>query len=232
MNTIRSCQTLAIIPARGGSKGLPRKNLVMLGDMPLVAWSIKAALHCPSIDRVVVSTDDEEIAEVSIAFGAEVPFLRPALYAGDKSSLGDAITYTIQQLDGTEPDAVITLLPTHPFRSANLMETLSRKIQNYYGKVKTVAPITVHASSHLVMHEDGGLDSVWKEHFPECARPSAVLHRPYGLFDAYAPSRPKNRLFVYELTNPVELIDIDTQEDLLLAQQIVLEGLFDFGWQP
>ena len=69
--------TAAIIPARGGSKGVPRKNARPLAGLPLVAYSIRAALACPQVDRVLVSTDDEEIAAIAVEHGAEVPFLRP-----------------------------------------------------------------------------------------------------------------------------------------------------------
>jgi CMP-N,N'-diacetyllegionaminic acid synthase len=84
-------ETIAIIPARGGSKGIPRKNIVDLCGKPLIAYAIEAALKSDMITRVVVSTDDEGIAEISTAYGAEVPFLRPKEMALDRSSIGDAI---------------------------------------------------------------------------------------------------------------------------------------------
>ena len=86
---------LAIIPARGGSKRLPRKNLLQLGGKPLIAWTIEAALSCPYIDEVMVTTDDYEIAEVSKKHGAKVPFLRPDELAGDNATSFDAVKHTI-----------------------------------------------------------------------------------------------------------------------------------------
>ncbi len=78
-------EVLAIIPARGGSKGLPRKNIRSLAGHPLIAYSIAAALQANSVTRTIISTDDEEIAAVARTYGAEVPFLRPAEYAQDNS---------------------------------------------------------------------------------------------------------------------------------------------------
>src|SRR5919107_3363259 len=78
-------RALAIIPARGGSKSVPRKNLKLLGGKPLIAWTIEAARAASELDRCIVSTDDEEIAEVARAHGADVPFLRPAELAQDST---------------------------------------------------------------------------------------------------------------------------------------------------
>lgn len=111
---------LAIIPARGGSKGLPGKNLRPLAGKPLIAWSIEAARGAASIGRVVVSTDDEAIAEVARRHGAEVPFLRPAELALDDTPTLPVLQDTIRRLGeaGYRPDAVVTLQPTSPLRTA------------------------------------------------------------------------------------------------------------------
>ena len=99
-----SKRTLALIPARGGSKGLPHKNVLEVGGKPLIAWSIEAALASAHIDAVVVTTDDEQIAEVARAYGAEVPFLRPAELALDTSPSIDAVLHALDALaaDGRE----------------------------------------------------------------------------------------------------------------------------------
>ena len=109
-------KTLALIPARGGSKGIPRKNIRSLAGKPLIAWTIQAALACPQIDSVVVSTDDLEIAEISRHWGAQVPFMRPAELAQDDSPSMDTVFHALQQLPGF--DAVLLLQPTSPLRSA------------------------------------------------------------------------------------------------------------------
>jgi N-acylneuraminate cytidylyltransferase len=84
---------LAIIPARGGSKGLPGKNIKELCGKPLIAWTIEQAKSCSDIDRIVVSTDDSEIAEIAKKYGAEVPFIRPAELASDTASTIDVIWF-------------------------------------------------------------------------------------------------------------------------------------------
>jgi len=112
---------IALIPARGGSKGLPGKNIRPLAGKPLIAHTIEAALKAQSIDRVICSTDSEEIATVALRYGAEVPFLRPAELAQDNSLAIDNYIYTIDRLSresGSEIADFVVLLPTAPLRTA------------------------------------------------------------------------------------------------------------------
>jgi CMP-N-acetylneuraminic acid synthetase len=111
---------LAIIPARGGSKGIPRKNIKLLKGKPLIFYTIKAALDCKKIDRVVVSTEDKEIAMISLKLGAEVPCLRPKQLAADKAPTLPVLQHMVDFLNKKEnyhPDAVLTLQPTSPLRT-------------------------------------------------------------------------------------------------------------------
>lgn len=113
---IKQKKVLAIIPARGGSKGLPGKNIRPLNGMPLIAWPIKTALNSQYIDRVIVTTDDEQIAKIAKEYGAEVPFMRPAEFAKDTSPSSEAIIHAIQfctQTDGPY-DYIVLLEPTSP----------------------------------------------------------------------------------------------------------------------
>lgn len=110
---------LAIIPSRGGSKGLPRKNILPLLGKPLIAYSIEAARASRFIGRVVVSTDDVEIAEIARRYDAEVPFLRPPDLARDDTPSLPVVQHVISQLqksDGYEPKVIILLQPTSPLR--------------------------------------------------------------------------------------------------------------------
>lgn len=111
-------RTLALINARGGSKGVPRKNIRPLAGKPLIVWSIEAGLAAQSIDSVVVSTDDAEIATVARAAGARVPFLRPSELATDKSLQIDVILHAVTALEtrGEIYDAIVILQPTCPLR--------------------------------------------------------------------------------------------------------------------
>ncbi|MEL6867149.1 MAG: acylneuraminate cytidylyltransferase family protein [Bacteroidota bacterium] len=113
-------RVLGLIPARGGSKGVPRKNIKLLGGQPLINYSIASGLACPLIEQVVVSTDDEEIAQISREAGANVPFMRPAKLASDKSPTIDTVVHALQFfLDhGELYEAVCLLQPTVPFRDA------------------------------------------------------------------------------------------------------------------
>ncbi len=109
---------LAIIPARGGSKGLPGKNIRPLAGKPLIAWSIEQSLACPAIGATVVSTDDEAIAAVARQHGAEVPFMRPAELALDSSPTEPVMLHALDWYtgQGRQFDAVILLQPTSPLR--------------------------------------------------------------------------------------------------------------------
>jgi CMP-N,N'-diacetyllegionaminic acid synthase len=114
--------TLAIVPARGGSKGVARKNIAMVGGKPLIAWTIDAARNAASLSRVVVSTDDPEIARAAREHGADVPFLRPADLARDETPAIDVILDMLDRLYAAEdyqPDVVVCLQPTSPLRTAS-----------------------------------------------------------------------------------------------------------------
>lgn len=122
---------LAIIPARGGSKGLPDKNILPLAGHPLIAYSIKAALDTPGITRVIVSTDSEHIAEVARSYGAEVPFIRPDEYAQDHSLDIEVFSHALswlKQHEGYEPDLLVQLRPTSPIRFVADIEACLKKL--------------------------------------------------------------------------------------------------------
>ena len=118
-------KVLAIIPARGGSKGLPRKNVSSLAGHPLIAYSIAAGLQSKRVTRTIVSTDDEEIAAVARQYGAEVPFLRPAELAQDNTLdlpvFQHALTWLAEH-EGYHPDVVVQLRPTSPIRPPSLVD--------------------------------------------------------------------------------------------------------------
>ncbi len=115
---------LFIIPARGGSKGLPGKNIKKLGGKPLIAYSIEAALQCKLKGDVIVSTDDEEISKIAKQFGAQVPFMRPPSISGDTASGMDVIFHAINFMkeNGNQYDYVILLQPTSPLRTHDDIE--------------------------------------------------------------------------------------------------------------
>lgn len=116
---------VAIIPARGGSKGVPQKNIRFLQGFPLIAYSIIAAKLSRKIDRVIVSTDSENIADIAKAFGAEVPFLRPSQFATDKSPDNEFVLHALdwfQTNEGNTPRLLVHLRPTTPLRDPILID--------------------------------------------------------------------------------------------------------------
>src|SRR5436853_4854858 len=110
----RMSRIIALITARGGSKSIPRKNLAVVGGKPLIAWTIEAALKSNSVDRALVSTDDEEIAQIARQWGAEVPFLRPAKLAQDDSPHIPVVLHAVEWLDAHEKNAVDELILLQP----------------------------------------------------------------------------------------------------------------------
>jgi N-acylneuraminate cytidylyltransferase len=122
---VKKPEILVIIPARGGSKGIPRKNIRMFSGYPLIAWSIAAAKKSQSVTRVIVSTDDPEIAAVAREWGAETPFLRPTEFAQDKTTDLPVFEHALKWLKENEkyqPDIVIQLRPTSPIRPLHCVD--------------------------------------------------------------------------------------------------------------
>lgn len=136
-------QYLAIITARGGSKSIPRKNIKMLAGKPLIVWTIQAARSSTLLDRVIVSTDDSEIAAISSAAGAEVPFLRPAKLALDETPSLPVLQHAVRWLEANEnfhPDLVVTLQPTSPLRRAeHIDEAIALELETNADAVVSVS---------------------------------------------------------------------------------------------
>lgn len=124
---------LAIIPARGGSKGLPGKNIKELNGTPLIAYTIQAALGASCIDRVIVTTDDKKIAMIAREYGAEVPFVRPGFLASDTASAIDVYIHAVEhmiKIQNKNIEKFIVLLPTVPFRTSVHIEDAYQKFMN------------------------------------------------------------------------------------------------------
>ncbi len=133
-SVVKPTEVLAIIPARGGSKGIPRKNIKLFAGYPLISYSIAAGLQANSVTRVVVSTDDEEIAVVAREWGAETPFLRPAELAQDQTTDLPVFQHALAWLKAHEdytPDLVIQLRPTSPLRPRNCVDEAVTLLQEH-----------------------------------------------------------------------------------------------------
>ena len=179
---------IAIIPARGGSKGVPKKNIKRLGGYPLIAYSIIAARLCPEISRAIVSTDSLEIAELAKSYGAEVPFLRPAELAQDTSTNLEFIQHALewfQKEEGSEPELLIQLLPTTPLREVQLLSTSIQLIQSHPEATSLRAVHQLPEPPQKMMRiEDGFLTGF----FPDDPRPE-YYNLPRQTFPpAYQPN--------------------------------------------
>ncbi len=215
-------EIVAVIPARGGSKGLPRKNILPMAGKPLLAYSIDVALSARNIDRVIVSTEDEEIAAIAKEHGAEVPFLRPKSMAEDKANLHHAIEHCMTRLYGKFRGDVgtVTMYPTSPFRSKALVEFLVDKVLGGYRRVRTLRPLP---GARLYSKNGKGLRPiVLDDDLP------GRYFRPYGIINIDRWSRYSTSVYSYVITDKVMVVDIDTLEDFYLAESIVQNSMFDF----
>ena len=162
---------LALITARGGSKSIPHKNIVPLAGRPLLAYTCAAAQGSRHISRTVLSTDDPEIAEVGRACGVEVPFMRPAEIAQDKTPSIDVALHAVEWLaenEGWQTDILLLLQPTSPLRTAtHIDEALDAMLQADADTVVSVIPVPHSCSPYSIMRlENGRLSDFWTEPTP------------------------------------------------------------------
>lgn len=177
-------QTMAIIPARSGSKSVVHKNIRSFHGRPLLAHSIEQALACPEIDRVVVSTDSEHYAAIARDFGAEVPFLRPSEISGDESTDLECFRHCLGWFASHEPampDAIVHLRPTHPNRSVADIGRAIRLLREHpeWDSVRSVAPAEP-AFKMWFLRPNGRLEPVVQTDIPEAhSRPRQTLPVTY-----------------------------------------------------
>ena len=219
-------RTLGLIPARGGSKGIARKNVKVLAGKPLIAWTIEAALRADALAAVVVSTDDDEIATAALAAGAQVPFRRPAELAQDATPGLDPVLHALDALPGY--DAVLLLQPTSPLRSADdIRACLQLAAERVWPSVVSVCEPHAHPWWSYRLVEGGRLAPMFEG--PNAARrqelPAAYALNG-ALYFAHAAWLRKARAFVTADTlayvMPAERsIDIDTELDWRIADMLL-----------
>ena len=222
---------LALIPARGGSKGLPRKNIKPLLGKPLIAWTVEQAKNSKYIDKVVVSTDDEEIAEISKKYGAEVPFLRPKELARDDSPTIDAIIHAINWFEerGEFFDILILLQPTSPLRTT---EDIDNAIELFLNNKDALSLISVKENEHppfwSLEIENKFLKPLFgEEYFKKRRQELPKSYMPNGaIFISYVDILKKYKTFytpktIAYIMPPERSIDIDNEFDFLLAEFIL-----------
>lgn len=221
---------LGLIPARGGSKGLPGKNVLPLGGISLVGRTIMCARQAGVLDRIWVSTDDASIARAAEEFGVKVPWLRPAELAQDGSALADALHHLLEKLDrdeGYRPDAVMVLQVTSPFRSPETIRKAAALFERHGGdNVVSVTPTRVHPHWSYTLEEPGSVLKPFVRHDGP-PPPRQKLPPAYALDGSiYVVSRErfmKERSFYGArdralVVPPEEAVDIDTPFDWDVAE--------------
>ncbi len=221
---------LVVIPARGGSKGVPRKNVREVCGRPLIAWTIDHALEVPGEVRVVVSTDDHEIATVAREAGAEVPFLRPAELARDTTPTEPAVAHTIDRMaaDGFHPEGVVLLQATSPLR---LPGTVTRAVERFRaGGVDSLVGVVPQTPFlwHMEQPPRAEYDVDRRPRRQELTEASFLYRETGSLYVTRTGSyaEPGNRiagrveLFVMD---EIEGIDIDSEADLAYADFLLRE---------
>ena len=227
---------LGLIPARGGSMGVPRKNIKLLGGIPLINYTINSALNCPLLSDVIVSTEDEEIAEISKKSGAKVSFIRPLELASNKAPSIDTIRHAINffiALDETY-DAVCLLQPTVPFRDSNDID----KAISIFSKNDSDSLISVQEIPHKFNPHWAFLESSESDHLKLATGGDQIISRRQDLPKAFFRDGSiyitktqtileDNSLYGKNISyyhNKKDTINIDTLEDWALAEKFISDN--------
>lgn len=219
---------LAIIPARGGSKGLPGKNIKDLCGKPLIAYTIEAALKSKKITQVVLSTDDKEIAETCKKYGIEIPFLRPKELASDNSLIVDTYIYTVDRINKEQNKnyaSVVALLPTCPLRTA---EDIDKAIE-IYEKKEADSVISFYEAPHPVQwYKTVDKNGILRSILPEGNRlanrqDEEKSYLPNGAIYVFSIDLLRDKKYYSDKTYPYIMpagrsIDIDNLFDFEMAE--------------
>ncbi|KGY07249.1 pseudaminic acid cytidylyltransferase [Vibrio sinaloensis] len=225
---------IAIIPARGGSKRIPRKNIKDFNGKPIIAYSIEAALASRCFDKVIVSTDDKEIATVAEQYGAEIPFIRPSEISDDFATTADVIAHTISwyEAKGEIVDYLCCIYATAPFIKAqdiqNTYELLRDNPSAEYCFPVCEFPFPIQRA--VKMTSDNRVEMFQPEHFNSRSQDLEVAYHDIGQFYWGKPEAYKNKLPMFShaaIPYPVSrkrVVDLDTPSDweyaLLLAKAL------------
>jgi CMP-N,N'-diacetyllegionaminic acid synthase len=225
-------ETLAIIPARGGSKGLLGKNIRPLAGIPLIAHTIKAAQEAKTVDRIIVSTDDEAIAVIAREAGAEVPFIRPASLSDDQASGIDACLHATEHANHKldyHPDHIVYLQPTSPLRSAADIDAAAKLLtQSGADSVVSLKAVTEFPQWMKTMDANHKISPLMEQ--IEITTTRQDLEKCYILNGAIylitAASLKKKQSFYGDDTRGYLMpgarsIDIDTLNDFLMAEALL-----------
>jgi pseudaminic acid cytidylyltransferase len=226
---------VAIIPARGGSKRVPRKNIKLFCGKPMIAWSIEAALKSGCFDRVIVSTDDLEIKDVSIEYGAEVPFLRPAELSNDDVATMSVINHSIRYLQANQcnPEFICCIYATAPFlRSRYLISGFEALGSHKFSFAVTDYGFPIQRAIRI--KQDNSVEMFWPENFSRRSQDLESAYHDAGQFYwGTTESWLENVMPFSAISAPVILPrylvqDIDTMQDWVRAE-LMFKALVDLG---
>lgn len=220
-------KVLGLIPARGGSKGLPRKNIKMLAGKPLIAWTIEAAHQALSLDRTVLSSEDPEIMDVAAGWGCEVPFVRPDALAQDDTAAHAVVSHAIEQLPGYE--WLVWLQPTSPLRRATDIDAAVRLcIEHGYPSVVSVTALAKSATWMFRLGESQKMIPLVPHEKVSTSRQQAepVFALNGAIYVVHIPWFRKTGGFIGEHTRgyvmeAVHAVDIDDEEDFDYALSLI-----------
>lgn len=218
---------IAIIPARGGSKRLPGKNIKLFGNHPLIAYSIERALRSSYISEVYVSTDDDEIAGIAKYYGASV-IMRPETLSSDTSTTSSALTHTLQQIirGGFNPKGIVTLQATNPLRDAGLIDACINVFEENETDIDSL--ITVSENKHKLGRLNNGFYEPATYKPEQRSQDMEVLYFENGQLYITKPEVLLDdnifgkRVFTYITQGLYTTVDIDTIEDFEIGE-ILLE---------
>jgi len=235
-------EVLGLIPARGGSKSMPRKNIQMLAGHPLIAYSIAAGLTAGMIGRLIVTTDDEEIAAVARSYGAEVPFLRPSRLAQDDTPDLPVVQQALEWLGENEnyhPQIIVQLRPTSPLRPSRLVDQGIGVLVEHpdADSARAVIPSSQNPFKMWRSADDGRIVPLLQDGFHEPYNmPRQLLPKTFWQTGHLDVIRVETVLLKHSLTgdrvfpilvDPAYAVDIDAPQDLGRAEAILREGRQD-----
>ena len=224
-------KTICIIPARGGSKGLPRKNVQLLSGKPLISWPVKAALQSNSVDTVFVTTDDEEIAECAREAGAEVPFLRPETLAQDTTTTEDTLQYALKSFEeysGHAFDLCLFLTCTDVFRQPEWIDEAIEILSNEEEIESVFSGCSTH-KNYWEQREGKGWERIlpWMREYSNRQVRRSICREDTGLVcvsraDLWrSGQRIGDKVVILPHNETETAIDIHTAFDLFLAEQAI-----------
>lgn len=238
-NNKKKLKIIAIIPARGGSKGLPRKNIFPLQGKPLIAYTIEVAKKSKYLSRIIVSTDDKEIALIAKKYGAEVPFLRPTELAQDDTPDLPVFQHVIRWLEEHEnfkPHIIVNLRPTSPLREANDIDIAIKKLIDT--KAETVRTVSSVGSNHPYwmkrLEGDKAISFIEGktevEFYQRQLLPPVYMTNGNIDLSTYNVIMKQNRMYGKDMrgiiVNEIKSLDVHSIIDLKLIEFILEEGLF------